>query len=678
MNKSIKNPETLDFFGKKESIQLPIVKCKFEKQDNISIYDMFHGYKTLYGTTYSCDLNFLGDILPFFEYVEILLGSPQIINDQIIGVFSVDMVTEEYLRPFLSKKESIAYKMYEEERLKFYVSHRLSHGKSFFLDGDIGCRVILGSANMTAKGFSGQQNEFIGIFDNDRDCYNSLKPLYFDHAKDNSDIARCIPKKIILCDNSENNIIPQSVKEVVITKKAFIIADPTPTTGNEMADMICDIQRYAKEYKKNITSQDVSIERGKVILKPDVITKIEKRVAIEKEAEIKNSDSSHFTNLTIDFDNNKIYLRDENIINNYNEDNVQNDINIIKEYFNGLTRPNFTRDIDWARRDYYKLLNYLFVSPFMSFFRNIYLKNNAESIVKHKFHHFAILYGASGSGKTATVNFILTLMGKANYNEKKTRIINRIIGDCFENDTIKGLWKKVNGLPLFIDELSTNKFGHHQSLIKDEIFGRRADEENYPACVITINKVKTLLPEVKIRSIALNIDTVFNAKIKDKGIAFRLTNRITGDLYIKYLNILFPIMSKLLDECKGDITGEKDIDLYHESSKVLYELLDDKSSNFVIPLTIEDYFGDGRKGNKIIKELIENYQQYKTKYFKILKKIKTYPRIIFLNETEYDKENRDRAMELPSIYEAIGDQHGVSMRYDLLREDFREFAGIRI
>lgn len=678
MNGTIKNTETLDFFGKKEAIQLPIVRCTFENQGNMSIYDMFHGYKTLYGTTYSCDLNFLGDILPFFEYVEILLGSPQIINDQIIGVFSVDMVTEEYLRPFLSKKESIAYKMYEEERLKFYVSHRLSHGKSFFLNGDTSCRVILGSANMTARGFSGQQNEFIGIFDNDKKCYDNLKQLYFDIAKDNSDIARCVPKKIIMLDNDDDNIIPQSIKEVVITKKAFIVADPTPTIGNEMADMFCDVHRYAKEYKKHIASQDISIERGKTILKPDVITKIEKRAAIEKEAEIKDGGSNHFTDLTIDFDNNKIYLRNENMINNYNENNVQNDINIIKEYFNGLTRPNFTRDIDWAKRDYYKLLNYLFVSPFMSFFRNIYLKNNAESIVKHNFHLFAILYGASGSGKTATVSFILTLMGKANYSGKKTRIINRIISDSFENDTIKGLWKRVKGLPLFIDELSTRKFGDHNRLIKDEVFGRRADEENYPACVITINKIKTLPPEIKIRSIALNIDTVFNAKIKDKGIAFRLTNKITGDLYIKYLNIMFPIISKLLDECKGDITGEKNIDLYHESSKILYALLDGNSSDFVIPLTIEDYFGDGRKGNKIIKELIENYQQYKTKYFKILKKIKPYPRIIFLNETKYANENQDKATELPSIYEATGDQHGVTMRYDLLREDFREIAGIKI
>ena len=151
--------------------------------------------------------------------------------------------------------------------------------------------------------------------------------------------------------------------------------------------------------------------------------------------------------------------------------------------------------------------------------------------------------------------------------------------------------------------------------------------------------------------------------------------RISNNIYLKYLDIIFPRIQKLLYECIQDINGEKKFDLYNESNKALRELLNIKGFEFIPDLQHEDYFGDKELGKNAVNILIEKYRLNKRR-FKIHKKIN---QVVYENETNNEYGNRTLAEELPSYYKAKYDKYGITIRdYKLLKRDFFEFGNVKI
>jgi ABC-type dipeptide/oligopeptide/nickel transport system ATPase component len=654
-----------DLFNDDDSQILTIFDAKYNKKESISKHDLFSGYKTLYGMTYSCDIGFLASILPYFEYAEIVLGSERVLGNEIINIFAVEKFTIEMLKPYLTKNEDIVYKMYYDKKLRLFVSQKLSHGKLFICEGDNNKnRVICGSSNMTVKGFSGQQNEINFKIDNDEKCISDFKTL-FRSVSENVSEARPILEESVKYDKDEIKLDELPISTVVKTNKLFVL-DVTKVVENKTeADMFYDINRQMVELEKYITPDDTHIEHGKKMITYDDLIRIKNRQVIVEEHEVK--EGRKLNNLEIDFNNNEIYLNENSVLGKYNEEKVKEDIDILKEYFEGFEKYEFIGDIAQIKRNYYKLLNYMFISPFMCYFRNIYLKRGDTNKAEDGYQLFAILYGESGTGKSSVVRFILRMMFNKN---------NEVPKEYFTESNIRDLRLNYKGLPLYIDDLDKGRYDtHSDKIIKDATFGKVGNIENYPACVISLNKVGSISDYIKRRAVMIKVDGKHNSKYRLDGIADKLMKKISNNIYLKYLDIIFPKIQKLLYECIQDTNGEKRFDLYYESSNVLKELLNVKGFEFIPVLQHEDYFGDKELGRDAIKILIEKYRLNKRR-FKIHKKIN---QVEFKNETSNEYGNRTLAEELPSYYKAKYDKYGIIINnYNLLKKDFLELGKIRI
>jgi len=653
-----------DLFGVDDAQVLTIFDTKYNKKENISKHDLFDGYKTLYGMTYSCDIGFLASILPYFEYAEIILGSERVLGNEIINIFAVEKFTIEMLKPYLTKNEDIVYKMFYDKKLKLFVSQKLSHGKLFICEGDNKSRVICGSSNMTVKGFSGQQNEINFKIDNDEKCIQDFKTL-FKTVSENVNEARPILEEAVKYDKDEIKLDELPISNVIKTKNLFVLDVTKNVEDKTEVDMFYDIQRQMVELEKYITPDDTHLKDGKKWITPDDLIRIKNRQIIVEENEVK--EGRKLNNLEIDFENKEIYLNGTGILGKYDEEKVKEDIDILREYFEGFGKYEFIGDVDQIKRNYFKLLNYMFVSPFMCYFRNIYLKRGDTNKAEDGYQLFAILYGDSGTGKSSVVRFILKMMFKKN---------NEIPKEYFTETSIRDLRLSYKGLPLYIDDLDRSRYDmHSDKIIKDATFGKVGNIENYPACVISLNKVGSVSDYIKRRAVMIKVDGKHNSKYRLDGIADRLMKKISNNLYLKYLNIIFPRIQQLLYECIQDINGDKKIDLYYESSKVLKELLNVEGFRFINHLQYEDYFGDKELGKEAVKILIEKYRLDKRRF----KKYRKINQVVYMNETNNEYGNRTLADELPSNYKASYDKYGITIKdYKLLKKDFLEYGNIRI
>jgi ABC-type dipeptide/oligopeptide/nickel transport system ATPase component len=309
----------------------------------------------------------------------------------------------------------------------------------------------------------------------------------------------------------------------------------------------------------------------------------------------------------------------------------------------------------------------MFVSPFMCYFRNIYLKRGDTNKAEDGYQLFAILYGDSGTGKSSVVRFILKMIFKKN---------NEVPKEYFTESNIRNLRLNYKGLPLYIDDLDKRRYEENSDkIIKDATFGKVGNVENYPACVISLNKVGSVPDYIKRRAVMIKVDGKHNSKYRLDGVADRLMKKISNNIYLKYLHIIFPRIQQLRYDCIQDINGDKKIDLYYESSKVLKELLNVEGLGFINELQYEDYFGDKELGRDAVKKLIEKYLLDKRR-FKIYKKTN---QVFFKNETNNEYGNRTLAEELPSYYKASYDKYGITINnFKLIKRDFLEYGKIRI
>ena len=455
------------------------------------------------------------------------------------------------------------------------------------------------------------------------------------------------------------------ISTVIKTNKLFTLDVTKVVEDKSEVDMFYDIQRQMVELEKYITPDDTHSEAGKKLITYDDLIRIKNRQVVVEENEVK--EGRKLNNLEIDFENNEIYLNSNGILGKFNEEKVKEDIDILREYFEGFGKYEFIGDIDQIKRNYFKLLNYMFVSPFMCYFRNIYLKRGDTNKAEDGYQLFAILYGDSGTGKSSVVRFILKMMYKKN---------NEVPKEYFTEGNIKELRLSYKGLPLYIDDLDKTRYDtHSDKIIKDATFGKVGNIENYPACVISLNKVGSVSDYIKRRAVMIKVDGKHNSKYRLDGIADRLMKKISNNLYLKYLNIIFPRIQQLLYECIQDINGDKKIDLYYESSKVLKELLNVEGFRFINHLQYEDYFGDKELGKEAVKILIEKYRLDKRRF----KKYRKINQVVYMNETNNEYGNRTLADELPSNYKASYDKYGITIKdYKLLKKDFLEYGNIRI
>ena len=634
---------------------LHVVKAEFKEESKVTWKDLFDGYDELYGITFSSGIKFMEKVFDKFEHIEMIFGCEGVLDDDVAAIISMQIKTvEEIVKSNCAKR--IAERI-NEGSVELRVSRDTrSHEKIYILKANDGrVRVITGSANMSASAFLGMQREEIICFD-DQKAYEYFRELFEDFKDKCSD---SVSHKVIEAMVSDPDYVRDNVQEIPIIHsikdKKMVILEPSEHM--EEVEIVADIKGLEDEIKPLLPR--IKPESDKLILTGEVTRAFKRKY--DENASVKKVKEKKLPKLHIDYEARKVNFNNNDYNLNPPMEDVRRDVECLMGLIDNLSL--FHGDYKKSQKDYYKFFNWYFASPLMPYLRYVGTKNNYDVI---PFPVCGILYGDSNGGKTTFVKLLSKLMSGMKIPANSS--------NDFTTTNISHLKSACEGLPLAIDDLAKTQYdAHFEKIIKDDGWGIREHFINYPAIVISTNKLSSLKPDISKRVVTCRIDI----KI-DKESGARNAKKINESmksagnaLFSEYMRRMFDVIEIMTDFMRE---GEENYfpDIFEESSRVLKSIISEcveMMPDYISDLTYADYFGDRAIGKYAITQ-IKTAWQTEPKLFKADKKknvlVYTYPENGRLYELKYLQD------ELPPALEAKVTARSLVMKLDVAMEVFGE------
>lgn len=198
MSKNIESEQMISMFGatdeqeKHGSHTIDIVRAEYLSVTKTTWKELFDGYDELYVITYSSGIDFVSQVVSKFDYAEIIFGHEGILDSDMATVMAL---SKQMVESIARHKSAIKLaERIEASQLALYAARdSKSHEKVYCLKSHSGkYRVIVGSANLSATAFMGQQRENIVCFDSEN-AYSYYYGLFCDYKKE------CTEEIPILC-----------------------------------------------------------------------------------------------------------------------------------------------------------------------------------------------------------------------------------------------------------------------------------------------------------------------------------------------------------------------------------------------------------------------------------------------------------------------------------------------
>lgn len=568
------------------SASLDVVKMIFDGAESCTWQELFSGFDTLHAITYSSGIDFVYQLIDFFEQAEILFGCDEVISYSLQEVMAYQCKMVERMRDTASKMKLDLVSRIENGSLRFFVARSvLSHEKLYLLSSQDGRkRVIMGSANLSRSAFGGYQRENICYVDGDAaydwywDCYCQLR----------EDCTDQIAKETLLFADDGTNLEELPIARTVKVKKALVL-QPAEEAKEEVR-FVLDVKNLAGKFASSVPKPD---KKGKLILSPDKIKSIRRQVvaAQTQEKELQ----SEYPQLEVFPDEMMVRLNGVNLDLHPSATEIQKDVSLFLKYMDGYEK--FHGNVTGMQRRYFEFANWFFCSPFMACMRDMAVRYNQNLL---PYPVFGLVYGQSKAGKTSFLETLLKMM-----IGQKTKIS----APEFTRSSIEGLKRTVKGAPIIVDDLTNTRFNQHAiETIKNDDFGVADKLLHYPAVVISANEdVKAVAPEVIRRTVICRVQAgLTNTEVMRSSVVRTVQKEVGTALYREYLRRMLGIVSELLEEMKSD-ESESAPDILAESSRVLEEIFREYAEapwpNYIRQLTLEDYFSEKVTGSYAIKTI---------------------------------------------------------------------------
>lgn len=582
----------------KSTSNLDVVKLEFGEVESVSWQELFSGFDTLYAITYSSGLDFVYQLLDFFEEAEIIFGCDEIISYSLQEIMAYQCKIIERMRETASRRKLDLVSRIEQGTLRFYVARSiLSHEKIYLLSSRDGQRkrVIMGSANMSFAAFGGRQRENICYMEGDRaydwywNCYCELK------EKSTDQIAR---EAFLFADDGDH-VEELPIAKTVKIQKALVL-QPVENVQQEVRFAL-DVKDLAKKFSPSVPKPN---KKGKLLLSPEKIKAIRRQVISNKQTE---SDlQSQYPQLEIFPDQGIARLNDKDLDLNPSAEEVEKDVSLFLRYMEGYEK--FHGDVSGLQRRYFEFANWFFCSPFMASMRDMAVRYNQNLL---PYPVFGLVYGQSKAGKTSFLETLLKMM-----IGQKTKLS----APDFTRSSIESLKRNVKGAPIIVDDLTNARFNQHAiETIKNDDFGVADQLIHYPAIVISANEdVKAVAPEVIRRTVICRVQAgLTNTEVMRSSVVRTVQREIGTAFYREYLSRMMEKVSELLEQLKDD-SIETTPDILAGSSQVLMGIFQTYSKEplpeYIRPLSLEDYFSEKVTGSYAIKTIRNAWQTSRSSF----------------------------------------------------------------
>jgi hypothetical protein len=561
---------------------LMAVYALFQRSEpfNMSLFDGFSSLRVL---TYSVSIPMTVRMLHRFEHIECVFGYEGIIND-----FSTILAVQKELsqgilmavKGLAGEQQAFILARVAEGNARFFVvKDAISHSKIYLLQG-ASKRVVVGSANLSDRAFSGKQAETIVIFDDDEAAWQHYEQEY-------EKVRKGATTEFILPELRIQEIALEDVPVLKQTEKTpggVTLFVGTDTTTASIPLVINRVERLATSYG-HVTKSLVQPKHHQIRLTQETVGRVVRLIKSHR-AQDNTVEPTWFS---VDFAAGTALLSGKTVSLEVEEGDVSSDVALLTEYFNNYQK-GFHGDVAKLQHDYFMFMSWFYISPFVCDFRN-------RAISQHDYifdyPYFAVLFGKANCGKTRLIETLMrSMFGYHHFIEK---------GD-FTRTNLRNLQGNYRRFPVIFDDVEKKRFVEHATdVIKDEQFVL----EEYPAFVLSMNADNHAF-STEIRKRCLMIYT--NASLPDNTEEAKqlyssvraIQQRLGTSLYRKYLAT---VMASLANR-------EPPRDILRFSSELLVSLFQTYGRNgtpaWCTPISINEY--SDRKYENVRAELRKLYQ----------------------------------------------------------------------
>ena len=518
--------------GLDDGTGLRVVSAKFLKEQKFD-WDVFDGYDSLRVLTYSASINAIVRMLDEFSFTkfECIFGYEGTLRD-IKEILAFQKVVVGDMRAAImglkDERHIHVLRKVHDGLASFRVLRKhIAHAKLYLLSNPDGrTRVIVGSANLSERAFSGNQPETLVKFDDDEEAWHHYGRM-FDEIRNSASDEIPLPKDRI------------STAEIEISE--------TPAMADTSATLVIEAPS-AEEVEVTAPAQVVRVEKGVAVIGPRIsaaipairngrqrITPEIKRV-ISRIRLVKSAEEADSRYLSFDRTNRSALLSGERFPLEWDNESVRMDATLLLDYFKNYEGA-FEGNVPRLQHDYFTLMAWLYFSPFICDMRSLSLLQDSDVI---RYPSFAIIFGKSNCGKTSLVDTLMTSMfGYAHTVDKRS----------FTTSQLRGLQHGYKRFPVVFDDIGRNAFNRHgRDMIKDEMLPHVTE---YPGFILSMNAEPQSFPdEVVKRSMMIYTTTALpqhNEELRQKlqGRVQEMRRGLKGHLYRRYLS---EIMDRADDE----------------------------------------------------------------------------------------------------------------------------------
>ena len=518
--------------GLDDGTGLRVVSARFLDEQMFD-WDLFDGYDTLRVLTYSASINAIVRMLDNYSFTEFecVFGYEGTLGDMKDVLAFQKVVVEDTRAAIMGLKDERHVHVLRQVRAgqaRFRVLRKhIAHAKLYLLSSLGGhTRVIIGSANLSERAFSGSQSETLVKFDDDDQAWRHYNRM-FDELRNSASDEIPLPEDRIL--NAEIEISETPV--MADTSATLVIEPPSVEQMEEMAPVqISRVEKVKGLIGPRVSAAIPAIRNGKQRITPE-IKRVISRIRLVKSAE--DADNRY---LSIDRTNRLVVLSGERLPLEWDREFVRKDATLLLQYFRNFADA-FEGNVPRLQQDYFTLMAWLYFSPFICDMRSLALLQDSDVI---RYPTFAIIFGKSNCGKTSLVDTLMTSMfGYAHTIDKRS----------FTTSQLRGLQQAFKRFPVVFDDIGRRAFNTHgRDMIKDEMLPPVTE---YPGFMLSMNAEPQSFPdEIVKRSMMIYTTTALpphNEELRQRlqGRIQEMRRSLSGHLYRRYLT---EIMDHLDDE----------------------------------------------------------------------------------------------------------------------------------
>ncbi|MBR4599609.1 MAG: ATP-binding protein [Treponema sp.] len=656
--------------------KIRLTRAKFNSSTTALCEELFSGFDELRVITYSYGLDFVRDIVKNFSYAEMIVGNERLIDKKLAEVmlhqeyninFAKVIYNQTFVCDYIKENDYLIGRVRDGSFRVFTPQDLCSHQKIYLLRANDGrTRTILGSANFSYRAWNNDQLEEFICFE-EKEAYDFyfekfdiLKEMSTDEISINAfeaktDIESLEELQIFKVVNAKNSIVLKS--DAVIESDTVL---RTNNLNNQIFDALKSVKvTVDKQGKTLVETKDVQVFFNEL--------KSVKKAAKEKE--------SAYPQLELDFDNKTARFNRHEFNLNPPKEEVAKNIRDLKKYFDTFDEciedgEDNLIEIRKLKRNYWKILNYMFLSPFLAYFRYFANKYDYDETT---YPIYLLVNGESGIGKTTFIRSVQKLMT----NELPVKYVARNL----KKDEFESFKIYAKGLPILIDEMDNERWGKLKNTVKADDFLFENHYLNHPCFIMPSNNITFLDSDIQRRVLFFKIDVRLDetkCHYASKKVK-QLQREFSNAFYCEYLMKMFFRLDSLIEEMKNMGSNERWIpDIYKISSETLLEIFRDTDSE--IPSEFEVFSIESYKGNS---EKFENAKRILTETYGANREIFEVQRrqnLLQIDFNCYTNDYRNRKninillRDLPRSFRC--EQHGMKLTMNLA--EFTKFTGIKI